>query len=164
MLHCTPPPATHFAWDCGVAPLTLTILATCRSTYAATTDAHAVCIANHSLPPRMHFPLYSPAAANVHCALVTASTGHKVVFVWCSQVVIEEMLHMTTAANLLNAVGGAPSIDQPAFIPSWPLEIPLINQVLSPPPQHSFLPSASSSHTDSQILPLLSFQDLFLSR
>ena len=39
---------------------------------------------------------------------------------------------MTTAANLLNAVGGAPSIDQPAFIPSWPLEIPLINQVLPP--------------------------------
>ena len=32
-------------------------------------------------------------------------------------VVVEEMLHMTTAANVLNAVGGAPLIDSPTFRP-----------------------------------------------
>merc|ERR1719271_2010441 len=36
-------------------------------------------------------------------------------------VVIEEMFHMATAANVLNAVGGAPSIDAPDFIPQYPL-------------------------------------------
>lgn len=42
-------------------------------------------------------------------------------------VVIEEMLHMTTAANVLNAIGGAPSIDDPSFIPSYPLQLPVVN-------------------------------------
>lgn len=42
-------------------------------------------------------------------------------------VVIEEMLHMVQAANVLNAVGGAPHIDRPDFIPEYPLVLPLIN-------------------------------------
>ena len=32
-------------------------------------------------------------------------------------VAIEEMLHMTVAANILNAIGGHPAIDRPGFVP-----------------------------------------------
>jgi len=35
-------------------------------------------------------------------------------------VAIEEMLHMTLAANVLNAVGGQPQLDKPDFIPQYP--------------------------------------------
>ena len=34
---------------------------------------------------------------------------------------------MTIAANVLNAIGGAPMIDAPGFIPAFPLELPLTN-------------------------------------
>lgn len=40
-------------------------------------------------------------------------------------VVIEEMLHMSLAANILNAVGGHPDINNPNFIPSYPGPLPL---------------------------------------
>jgi len=40
-------------------------------------------------------------------------------------VVIEEMLHMTIAANTLNAIGGAPLINTPGFIPSYPGTLPM---------------------------------------
>ena len=33
---------------------------------------------------------------------------------------MEEMLHMTLAANILNAVGGTPRLDKPDFIPQYP--------------------------------------------
>jgi hypothetical protein len=39
-------------------------------------------------------------------------------------VVLEEMLHMTLAANVLNALGGAPAIGQPGFIPTYPGPLP----------------------------------------
>jgi rubrerythrin len=39
-------------------------------------------------------------------------------------VVIEEMLHMTLAANVLNALGGAPQIDRAGFIPTYPGPLP----------------------------------------
>ncbi|AKJ03769.1 ferritin-like protein [Archangium gephyra] len=39
-------------------------------------------------------------------------------------VVVEEMLHMTLASNVLNALGGAPVIDKPGFIPSFPGPLP----------------------------------------
>lgn len=42
-------------------------------------------------------------------------------------VAVEEMLHMTHAANVLNAIGGTPSIDHPAFVPEYPIVIPVIN-------------------------------------
>ena len=35
-------------------------------------------------------------------------------------VAIEEMLHMTLAANVLNAIGGQPQLDKPDFIPQYP--------------------------------------------
>ena len=39
-------------------------------------------------------------------------------------VVIEEMLHMTIACNLLLAIGGKPSINSPDFVPSYPGGLP----------------------------------------
>lgn len=41
-----------------------------------------------------------------------------------TSVFIEEMLHMTLAANLLNAVGGKPVLDHAAFIPRYPTFLP----------------------------------------
>lgn len=41
-----------------------------------------------------------------------------------SSIIIEEMLHMTLACNILNAVGGAPCIDEPGFIPTYPGPLP----------------------------------------
>ena len=40
-------------------------------------------------------------------------------------VVIEEMLHMTHACNLLNAIGGAPRINAPDFVPKYPGGLPM---------------------------------------
>ena len=37
---------------------------------------------------------------------------------------MEEMLHMTLAANILNAVGGSPKFDKPDFIPQYPSYLP----------------------------------------
>jgi hypothetical protein len=39
-------------------------------------------------------------------------------------VVLEEMLHMSLACNVLNAVGGRPEIDSPRFIPNYPTPLP----------------------------------------
>ncbi|TWI46684.1 ferritin-like protein [Pseudoduganella flava] len=39
-------------------------------------------------------------------------------------VVIEEMLHMVLAANVLNALGGTPVVDTPDFIPRFPGPLP----------------------------------------
>jgi hypothetical protein len=40
-------------------------------------------------------------------------------------VVVEEMLHMTIAANILNAIGGAPVISKPGFVPDYPAHLPM---------------------------------------
>lgn len=39
-------------------------------------------------------------------------------------VVLEEMGHMVRACNVLNAIGGAPVIDEPGFLPSYPGPLP----------------------------------------
>jgi len=39
-------------------------------------------------------------------------------------IIREEMLHMMLACNLLNAIGGTPSIDTPEFVPSYPGPLP----------------------------------------
>jgi hypothetical protein len=39
-------------------------------------------------------------------------------------VALEEMLHLTLAANILNAVGGAPALDSPRLLPSHPTTLP----------------------------------------
>jgi hypothetical protein len=40
-------------------------------------------------------------------------------------IVIEEMLHMTIAANVLNAIGGEPAINKPSFVPTYPGPLPM---------------------------------------
>ena len=35
-------------------------------------------------------------------------------------ILVEEMLHMTLAGNLLNAVGGTPRFDKPTMLPGYP--------------------------------------------
>lgn len=39
-------------------------------------------------------------------------------------VVVEEMLHLTLAANILNAVGGTPDLTQEDFVPRYPAYLP----------------------------------------
>lgn len=39
-------------------------------------------------------------------------------------VVVQEMLHMTLACNMLNAISGSPAIDRPNFIPKFPGPLP----------------------------------------
>jgi len=38
-------------------------------------------------------------------------------------VVMEEMLHLTLAANLLNAIGGQPALNAAQFLPEYPIEL-----------------------------------------
>jgi hypothetical protein len=40
-------------------------------------------------------------------------------------IVVEEMLHMTRAANILVAIGGSPQISTPAFVPHYPGPLPM---------------------------------------
>lgn len=40
-------------------------------------------------------------------------------------IVIEEMLHMTIAANVLNALGGSPAISNAQFVPDYPAHLPM---------------------------------------
>lgn len=39
-------------------------------------------------------------------------------------VVVEEMLHLTLAANVLNAIGGTPDLTRPGFVPAYPAYLP----------------------------------------
>jgi hypothetical protein len=39
-------------------------------------------------------------------------------------VAVEEMLHLTLVANVLNAVGGRPDLTRPGFVPSYPAYLP----------------------------------------
>lgn len=43
-------------------------------------------------------------------------------------IVIEEMLHMVMAANILNAIGGKPVINGKDFIPEYPTKLPMIDE------------------------------------
>jgi rubrerythrin len=73
---------------------------------------HAVEL-EHSTIPLYLYALYSlDASANSEIAAIIQS------------VVVEEMLHMTLASNLLNALGGSPSIDRRGFIPKYPGPLP----------------------------------------
>ncbi len=39
-------------------------------------------------------------------------------------VAVEEMLHLTLAANILNAIGGRPDLTAPGFVPEYPAYLP----------------------------------------
>ena len=40
-------------------------------------------------------------------------------------IVVEEMLHMTIACNILNAIGGSPAINKKEFVPNYPCPLPM---------------------------------------
>lgn len=81
---------------------------------------HGVCAAlqnaiklEHATIPPYLYALYSlDASKNPQIADILQS------------VVIEEMLHMALSSNVLNALGGAPEIDTPSFIPTYPGPLP----------------------------------------
>jgi len=47
------------------------------------------------------------------------------VFELIHSVVIEEMLHMSIACNVMNALGGSPDINKPGFVPDYPGPLPM---------------------------------------
>jgi hypothetical protein len=49
---------------------------------------------------------------------------NKAIYTLIMSVVIEEMLHMGLACNILNALGGSPQINKPGFIPTYPGPLP----------------------------------------
>jgi hypothetical protein len=57
-------------------------------------------------------------------------------------VLLEEMLHLTLAANLLNAVGGTPDVAHPGFVAGYPAELPFSDPSLPPIPLQHFSPEA----------------------
>ncbi|MGC0334148.1 hypothetical protein RKD23_007138 [Streptomyces sp. SAI-170] len=57
-------------------------------------------------------------------------------------VVLEEMLHLTLAANLLNAVGGTPDVANPGFVAGYPAVLPFSDPSLPPIPLQHFSPQA----------------------
>ena len=59
------------------------------------------------------------------CALYSIPDGSNVaVSALIRSVVMEEMLHMVLAANVLNAVGGKPNVSHRKFVPSYPAYLP----------------------------------------
>lgn len=74
------------------------------------------------------------------CALYSIKEGtNQEAYHLIQSVVMEEMLHMLLACNILNAIGGSPAINQKDFVPSYP----------------GFLPHSSDSFT----VGLLKFSD-----
>jgi Ferritin-like len=80
----------------------------------ALTDAlqTAIMLEHSTIPPYL-YSLYS----------LDGSTNSSIAEIIHS-VVFEEMLHMTLACNVLNAIGGSPTIDSPGFIPTYPGPLP----------------------------------------
>jgi len=52
------------------------------------------------------------------------NTGNDKIAGLIHSVVIEEMLHLTIACNLLNAIGGSPVLNQSDFVPKYPGPLP----------------------------------------
>lgn len=64
-------------------------------------------------------PVYMTGMYTIHPG--TNSEAYYVI----RSVLLEEMLHMTLAANLLNAVGGEPRVAHPEFIGEYPVRLPM---------------------------------------
>jgi len=70
----------------------------------------AICLEHSTIPP------YLTAAWSL--------TGNDDVVNFITDVAIEEMLHMTLACNILNAIGGQPLLNEPKFVPKYPGPLP----------------------------------------
>ena len=76
----------------------------------------------HSTIPPYFCALYSiKARSNAESASVIKS------------VLVEEMLHIVLAANVLNAIGGAPEIDDPEFLARYPTPLPFSDKSFNVP-------------------------------
>lgn len=78
---------------------------------------HALQVAlelEHATIPAYSYALYSlrPGTNNEAAQIIQS-------------IVTEEMLHMALVCNILNAVGGRPSLDHPGFVPEYPCQLPL---------------------------------------
>jgi CDGSH-type Zn-finger protein len=59
------------------------------------------------------------------CALYSIREGHnEEAAAVVHSVFMEEMLHLTLAANILNAIGGSPKLDTPSILPRFPTYLP----------------------------------------
>jgi hypothetical protein len=66
------------------------------------------------------------------CALYSLSgTGNEEASALLAGVLVEEMLHLGLAANILNAVGGRPRLDSPALLPPYPRTLPHCDGTIS---------------------------------
>ncbi|MEA2667168.1 MAG: hypothetical protein QOJ33_102 [Chloroflexota bacterium] len=75
-------------------------------------------------------------------AMYTIQAGtNKAAYYAIRSVVLEEMLHMTLIANLLNAIGGRPRVAHPDFVRSYPTKLPYSALDVEIPLQH-FSPEA----------------------
>ena len=91
-----------------------------RQIHAATTQAdlhpvvqNAIELEHATIPPYL-------------CGYFTLKHGHNdEVSEIIRSVVIQEMLHLTIAANLMLALGGQPSINNPKFVPDYPHSLPM---------------------------------------
>lgn len=74
----------------------------------------AIELEHSTIPPYLtaNFTLFSTTGANAAISEIIGS------------VLGEEMLHMTIAGNVLNAIGGSPVINKPGFIPTYPGPLP----------------------------------------
>jgi len=57
-------------------------------------------------------------------AFTLQGTSNKEIQQLIGSVVIEEMLHLSIACNILNAIAGSPVLNQPGFIPTYPGPLP----------------------------------------
>ncbi len=68
------------------------------------------------------------------CALYSIKQGHNAEAAEVvHSVFMEEMLHLTMAANILNAVGGSPVLDSASLLPTFPTYLPHSNRAFEVP-------------------------------
>lgn len=114
-----PPPSNHSSWKPGDKITNSTILPLAEGvSYLQQMLQMAVEVEHSVIPP------YLSALYSIQNDGTDEAPWHSTVI---QGVVIEEMLHMTIAANVLNAVGGHPAIDRAGFVPSYPMVLPELN-------------------------------------
>jgi Ferritin-like len=79
------------------------------------------------------YPMLQSAIELEHATIPTYLTGmisikpgtNKEIWDIIHSVVLQEMLHMSIACNILNALDGQPAVNNPAFIPTFPGPLPM---------------------------------------
>src|SRR5437588_4903899 len=78
----------------------------------------------HSTIPPYLCALYSLDAQKKNDAQKNDEQKNQFAYQVIQSVVMEEMLHMIQAANILAAIGGRPALNNPKFIPEYPTFLP----------------------------------------